>query len=69
MNIRFDMSRSREPHVDDLTGRALGLWGAARCRAERMGEVLSEFSARKPAAALGLALGMGALVGWLVKRR
>jgi len=50
-------------------GGVADVWGMARRQVWRVSDVLADFSVRRPAAAVGIALGMGALVGWLVKRR
>jgi len=57
------------PQADELKERALE-YAASAC------EVLSEgtdkvktFVVNEPARALGIALGLGVLLGWLIKRR
>jgi len=57
------------PQADELKERALEYAASAR-------EVLSEgtdkvktFVVNEPARALGIALGLGVLLGWLIKRR
>ena len=42
---------------------------AARERAFVASRAVEHFIKAKPATALGLALGMGAILGWLIKRR
>jgi hypothetical protein len=43
--------------------------GRACDRIDREGERLEQYTEREPARALGLALGAGLLLGWLIKRR
>ncbi len=58
-NLRFsDVLVSARPMLDTARERAFGI-----------GKVVEHFVKTKPAWALGLALGTGVLVGWLVKRR
>jgi ElaB/YqjD/DUF883 family membrane-anchored ribosome-binding protein len=43
--------------------------GVARQRIAEGSERVKEFIIREPARAVGLALGVGVLIGWLIKRR
>jgi ElaB/YqjD/DUF883 family membrane-anchored ribosome-binding protein len=42
---------------------------SARERLSQGGEAIKNYTLEQPARALGLALGMGVLLGWLIKRR
>jgi len=64
-----DLQENLGPQAEEIKERMLEATAAAR---ERMGEglqALRGFVTEKPAQALGLALGMGVLLGWLIKRR
>ena len=54
---------------DQMKEKALDLAATARERAGAGAELVRQFTVQKPAQALGLALGMGVLLGWLIKRR
>jgi ElaB/YqjD/DUF883 family membrane-anchored ribosome-binding protein len=57
------------PQVEQLRERALDMAATAR---ERLGEgtdLVRGFVTRHPARSLGIALGMGIILGWLIKRR
>ena len=48
---------------------ALDLTALARERITEWNQAVREFTSQKPALALGLAAGMGVMLGWLIKRR
>jgi len=57
------------PQADELKERALEYAASAR---EMLGggtEKLKGYVVKEPARALGIALGLGVLLGWLIKRR
>ncbi len=49
--------------------KALELAATARERVTQGGNAIRSYTIEQPAKALGLALGMGVLLGWLIKRR
>jgi ElaB/YqjD/DUF883 family membrane-anchored ribosome-binding protein len=55
--------------TDELTELALRYAAIARERVAEGSERVKEFVVREPARALGVALGVGVLIGWLIKRR
>jgi ElaB/YqjD/DUF883 family membrane-anchored ribosome-binding protein len=55
--------------AEQMRERALELGAVARERFVQGSDALREFTIRKPAQALGLALAMGVALGWLIKRR
>ncbi len=55
--------------ADELKERASELAAGARERFAAGGETIKAFVIKKPAVALGLALGLGVFLGWLIKRR
>jgi len=48
---------------------ALDLGTAAREQIAQGSRVIREYTLKKPATALGMALGIGVFLGWLIKRR
>ncbi len=52
-----------------LRERALDMMAVAREKSAQGVEAVRQFTINKPAQALGAALGMGVLLGWLIKRR
>ncbi len=57
------------PRVEDLKESALDVAATVRETVSRAGQSIKEFTIRQPAQALGLALGMGVFLGWIIKRR
>ncbi len=57
------------PTAEPLTGLALRCAAIARERIAEGSERVKAYVAREPARALGIALGVGVLIGWLTKRR
>lgn len=55
--------------VEGLRESALDLTATAREKLARGQDFVRNFTIREPAKALGLALGMGVFLGWLIKRR
>jgi ElaB/YqjD/DUF883 family membrane-anchored ribosome-binding protein len=55
--------------VEQLKEKALEMAAAAREQVARGGETIRKYTIKQPAKALGLALGVGVLLGWLIKRR
>ena len=69
------IDRAREMETDsgtqggELTELALQYAAIARERLAEGSERVKAYAVREPARALGIALGLGVLVGWLIKRR
>jgi hypothetical protein len=57
------------PQAEALNEEALVVAAAARERFAEEREKLRESIVNNPAQALGVALGLGAVLGWLIKRR
>jgi ElaB/YqjD/DUF883 family membrane-anchored ribosome-binding protein len=55
--------------ADDVKERALELAATAREQVSGATRSLKDYIVKEPTRALGIALGMGVLLGWLVKRR
>ena len=55
--------------VADLKERALDLAATARERFSGGSQGLRDYIVKEPTRALGIAVGMGVLLGWLIKRR
>ncbi len=64
-----DVEVGAETVADQVKERAMEFAASAREKAVLGGEFVKKFTVEKPAQALGLALGMGVLLGWLTKRR
>jgi len=57
------------PQVEQVREQALDMMATARENLARGNEVVRRFTIEQPAKALGIALGMGVFLGWLIKRR
>ena len=55
--------------VDDLKERALEFAATAREQFSGATRSLKDYIVKEPKRALGFAMGMGVLLGWLIKRR
>lgn len=55
--------------TDQAKEQALELMASARERLGGVGTAIRDFTQNQPAKALGIALGMGVFLGWLIKRR
>ena len=55
--------------VDEAKEKALDLAATAREQFSGGSRILREYIVKEPTRALGLALGMGVILGWLIKRR
>jgi len=64
-----DVASSQAPQLDELKEQALIYASAARERLAEGSEKIREYIVKEPARALGIALGVGVLLGWLTKRR
>lgn len=57
------------PQAEELKEKALEYAATARERLAEGSGKLKEYVVREPARALGIALGLGVLLGWMIKRR
>jgi len=64
-----DMEAGFGPTAEAAKEKALDLAAAARERLAQGSDAIKTYTLEQPARALGLALGMGVLLGWLIKRR
>ena len=64
-----DLEASLGPQAGQLKERALDLAAVAREQLTEGSRRLKDYVVEQPARALGIALGMGVLLGWLIKRR
>jgi ElaB/YqjD/DUF883 family membrane-anchored ribosome-binding protein len=64
-----DLESSFGVQAEDLKETALVYVAAARERAAAGSERVKQYIINQPARALGIALGLGVLLGWLIKRR
>jgi len=64
-----EMQGNFGPTADAARERALDIAAAAKERFALGSEAVKNYTLEQPARALGLALGMGVLLGWLIKRR
>lgn len=68
------IDRMRELGLDDqqveqMKERALDALAVARERVAQGTRMIRDYAQEQPTKALGVALGMGVLLGWLIKRR
>ena len=64
-----DVGANYGPQLDELKEQALIYAAAARERLAEGQDKIREYIVKEPARALGIALGVGVLLGWLIKRR
>jgi len=64
-----DMSSNYGPQIDEIKEQALNYAATARERLLEGRDKAREYIVNEPARALGIALGVGVLLGWLIKRR
>jgi len=64
-----DVGSSSGPQLDELKEQALVYAAAARERLVEGQAKVRDYIVNEPARALGIALGVGVLLGWLIKRR
>jgi len=55
--------------TEALKEKALDLAATARERLGEGSEMIKDYVVKEPVRALGLALGLGVVLGWLIKRR
>jgi ElaB/YqjD/DUF883 family membrane-anchored ribosome-binding protein len=64
-----EMESSFGSQTEELKGKVLEMTAVARERFAEGQEMVKAYVVKEPARALGIALGVGVLFGWLVKRR
>jgi ElaB/YqjD/DUF883 family membrane-anchored ribosome-binding protein len=55
--------------AEELKARALELADSARAKMSDANAFVNDYVTKQPARALGIALGLGVVLGWLIKRR
>lgn len=55
--------------AEELKAQALEYAEVARARFSEGGNLVKDYVTKQPARALGIALGLGVVLGWLIKRR
>jgi len=63
------MESSFKPQAEELREAALEYAATARERLAEGNEMVRGYVSKEPVRALGIALGVGVLLGWLIKRR
>jgi len=63
------LESSLGPQADELKEKALEYAAAAKERFAEGSGMVKGYVVQQPARALGIALGLGVLLGWLIKRR
>lgn len=63
------LESSYGPQAEELKERALEYAAVARERLAEGSDRLREFVVKEPTRALGIALGVGVFLGWMLKRR
>jgi len=64
-----ELQASLGPQAEQLQEQAMILAASAREKFSEGQAAARKFIVEKPAQALGLALGLGVVLGWLIKRR
>jgi ElaB/YqjD/DUF883 family membrane-anchored ribosome-binding protein len=64
-----DRATGIESSLDDVKEKALEFAATAREQFAGGTHLLREYIVKEPTRALGIALGMGVVLGWLIKRR
>lgn len=64
-----DLGSSYGPQLDALKEQAQVYTATARERLAEGSEKIRDYVVNEPARALGIALGLGVLLGWMLKRR
>lgn len=57
------------PQTEELKERALEYAATARERLAEGSGLIRDYVVKEPARALGIALGVGVMLGWMIKRR
>jgi len=63
------MESSWGPEAEEMKEAVLRYSAAAREQLAEGGERIKEYVVKEPLRAMGIALGMGVVLGWLIKRR
>jgi len=63
------LEASYGPQAEELREKALEYAATARERLAQGTDMLRDYVAKEPARAVGIALGLGVVLGWLIKRR
>jgi ElaB/YqjD/DUF883 family membrane-anchored ribosome-binding protein len=69
INHAHDVASSAESQAEVLKEQALELAAVARERFGNGARIVKDFTIKEPTKALGIALGVGVFLGWLIKRR
>jgi ElaB/YqjD/DUF883 family membrane-anchored ribosome-binding protein len=70
MNDRIrEMESSFGPSAEAAKEKALDIAASAREQFTQGAQTIKNYTIEQPARALGIALGMGVLLGWWIKRR
>jgi len=64
-----EYQNTHEEQVEELKALALDYARLARARFAEGSEYVKDYVTKQPAQALGIALGVGVALGWLIKRR
>jgi len=64
-----EIESSYGPQVEDLKTFALEYMATARERLAEGRDAVRDYAVKEPVRALGIALGVGVLLGWMIKRR
>ncbi|MDR3633500.1 MAG: DUF883 C-terminal domain-containing protein [Isosphaeraceae bacterium] len=64
-----EATASWNPQADELKEMALQYAAVAQERLAEGSERVKEYVVKQPTRALGIALGLGVLLGWMIKRR
>ena len=70
MNERTQGAKAEfTPQLEDIKAMARQDVAVARERLAERSEIVRDFVAREPVKAVAIALGIGVVLGWLIKRR
>ena len=71
--MMIDRMREFDPtytdHAEELKARALEYANFAQARLAEGNDFVKDYVTKQPVRALGIALGLGVALGWLLKRR
>ena len=65
----MDLASGMVEKPDELRARTLQYAEVASNRMDEVRESVKAYTVRQPMRALGIAFGLGALVGWMIRRR